>query len=382
MIYQSYDKTSNIWNIPNGEDEKLFERFDMRYVQADSSQIAIQSTKTPETLGVLKVVHLGSFDVPSNYQLGGIVGPNLSGTLSDTVVYLSQKSSPTVFAKLESFTGLNFTSREFPAAFAEGLKPNFDHGFQHLFGGNDTFLAAKGSAKPDGIRGYAGNDTFTGFGDDDPGSNMEQFKGSDFFDGGEGIDAAVYQGRFSDYRIIKNPKVWDRMSEAAPNFLSGHRVFDSIKNRDGTDDLVNVERLRFADKNVALDFTSGQNGYKAAMFIGAAFGASSLGEFFAPALALIDQGNSTEQLSSLVVNLGLIDSRIGATNKAFVAHVYTNVVGFAPDPLSQAVYENSLNQGVYTKAGLLTLAATAAPLENRINLLGLQDHGLEYTPFL
>ncbi|MGY4234673.1 Ca2+-binding RTX toxin-like protein [Bradyrhizobium sp. USDA 4449] len=73
----------------------------------------------------------------------------------------------------------------------------------------------------DTVYGGPGNDTITGG------------AGNDVIDGGDGIDTAVYAGNVADYRIEFN----------GDQIL----VSDGVSNRDGSDQLTNIEFLRFAD---------------------------------------------------------------------------------------------------------------------------------------
>ena len=57
--------------------------------------------------------------------------------------------------------------------------------------------------------------------------------GDDRIDGGEGTDTAVYSGDKSEYRI----------EEGEGTMV----VSDSIEGRDGTDELVGIEHVVFAD---------------------------------------------------------------------------------------------------------------------------------------
>jgi serralysin len=70
--------------------------------------------------------------------------------------------------------------------------------------------------------------------------------GDDVIDGGTGIDVAVYTGAHSSYAV-------SFASSAASS------VSDKTANRDGTDQLTNVERLSFTDGTLALDIAPGQN---------------------------------------------------------------------------------------------------------------------------
>ncbi len=60
--------------------------------------------------------------------------------------------------------------------------------------------------------------------------------GNDDIDGGSGSDEAVFNGQRSEYFIQKSG--------------AKHSISDSVANRDGKDQIVNVESLRFSDKTV------------------------------------------------------------------------------------------------------------------------------------
>lgn len=93
-------------------------------------------------------------------------------------------------------------------------------------GGNDTINAGSGD---DNIDGGTGNDSIVG------GS------GNDFIDGGEGFDRANFSGNATDYEVTRNSDgtitVKDLRAESP----------------DGTDRVVNVETLAFADSWLPID---------------------------------------------------------------------------------------------------------------------------------
>jgi Ca2+-binding RTX toxin-like protein len=104
--------------------------------------------------------------------------------------------------------------------------------YEHLTGGlgNDTLV---GSARSDYLNGGADNDLITG------GS------GNDVIDGGEGaVNIATFTGNKSDYNIT-----WDGGNLSI-------RVADAVAGRDGVDQLINTQILRFADGDVVLDAES------------------------------------------------------------------------------------------------------------------------------
>ena len=84
--------------------------------------------------------------------------------------------------------------------------------------GNDQLF---GDAGGDYLYGGAGNDSLTG------GAN------NDYLHGGSGIDTAIFSGNYNQYSIISG----------STNMI----VTDTVTNRHGTDTLVQVERIEFAD---------------------------------------------------------------------------------------------------------------------------------------
>jgi hypothetical protein len=83
----------------------------------------------------------------------------------------------------------------------------------------------RGNERDNILRGSQAANTFIGMG------------GDDAVDGREGLDTAVYRGRLSEYHIE---------IEGGVAF-----VIDLVEGRDGSDTLVDVERLRFADAEVS-----------------------------------------------------------------------------------------------------------------------------------
>jgi hypothetical protein len=96
--------------------------------------------------------------------------------------------------------------------------------------GDDTIFGLGGD---DRISGLAGNDKFTGG------------AGNDTIDGGAGIDHALYTGDASSYRIVHNSD----SSIVVADIRAGAP--------DGTDTLVNVERIDFTGSVLALDTNHG-----------------------------------------------------------------------------------------------------------------------------
>ena len=183
------------------------------------------------------------------------------------------------------------------------------------------------------------------------------------------------------------------LNEPYSNFSSSiSGTTDVIKDSSGSLGILtlnNIQRVKFSDgSEVALDFQPSQNGFNAAMMIGTAFGANLVPTYFSAAISLYDQGQANSQIATLIEQISLIETQLGipndnsaSSNKAWVDFVYKNVVGSLPDLLSEAVFTQYLDNGTYSRAQILTLAANAADassgtIASQINLTGLQSKGL------
>lgn len=234
------------------------------------------------------------------------------------------------------------------------------------FAGNDAFIGSEqgnGEGDDDGVNGYAGNDTFQGNAHSTgSSSNMDKFYG------GDGIDTAVFHGTAAQYQVRWSDYVW------MPDGLSGggYQVVDMVSGRDGTKALRTVERLMFSDKSVALDIDAGGNALETLQFIGV----------IAPALqgdlnirgtilSLFDQGKSMQEMSQLALDLGLITS----DNTALAKTVFKNLFNTTADPDQNLT--NAL-VGFIEQNGDAQFLATVAGMSINVDLVGLQQHGMEF----
>ena len=183
------------------------------------------------------------------------------------------------------------------------------------------------------------------------------------FEGLAGIDTLVLQGLRAGYTLEGAGSSW--------------KVSDLTPARDGADVLSQIERLKFADMNVALDL-NGVAGSTARIF-GAVFGEASIGkrEWVGIGLRLADDGISMTDLSRLALKVVL-----GAayTNVQVVNLVYANLFHSSPDPATRAALTGLLDSGAYSVDTLVAFAAASDVNAANIGLVGLQVHGLEYFP--
>jgi serralysin len=211
--------------------------------------------------------------------------------------------------------------------------------------GHDDTLA--GNAAANWLLGGLGNDRLEGRG------------GNDLLDGGNGLDTAAYGSARAGYSVTPT--------------TAGHAVSGGAT---GDDSLVSVERLSFTDRQVALDL-DGHAG-TVAKVIGAVFGADSVqnAQYVGIGLGLLDSGMSGDALAQLA-----LDARLGlqAGSQAVVDLLWGNVIGGAAPQGERDAYIALLDQGVYSAASLVRMAADSAPNQVNIDLVGLAAHGLDYS---
>jgi hypothetical protein len=209
-----------------------------------------------------------------------------------------------------------------------------------------------GTAGADTLRGGVGNDWLVGD------------AGNDSLNGGAGLDTAGFTLGRSGYTVTHT--------------TSGFTV-TAKSGSDGTDSLVSVERLKFADMGLALDLND--HAGEVAKILGAVFGRDAVANAAYAGIGLyyLDGGMTYESLTQLA-----IDARLGAgaSHQAVVDLLYTNVVGVSPPADEQAYYVNLLDSNAYTVAGLAVMAADIDINQNNIDLVGLSQQGLEYVPYL
>jgi hypothetical protein len=184
----------------------------------------------------------------------------------------------------------------------------------------------------------------------------------DTIDGGSGTDTVAYAGSRTTYSVAHSG--------------GGYSVSSSVE---GGDLLLDVERIRFGDYNLALDL-DGVAG-TAAKLVGAVFGRDFLEdrEIMGIAISLLDAGMSYQQLSKLAVGTGIFASLAGSHSHAdFVAYVYENVMGVAIGAAELALYTGLLDSGDMTQGAFALIAAESPMNQLQIDLVGLTQSGLEY----
>ena len=187
--------------------------------------------------------------------------------------------------------------------------------------------------------------------------------GTDFFDGGLGLDTVVYNGPMERYTINK----------------TGNRyVVSEPTGSDDTDYLINIERLQFSNTKVALDMTG--NAGDAARLIGALLGPSYVKDkaLAGVVIGLLDQNYSTQTIATLGLGTSTYIGLAGSSsNEDFVKHVFKNVIGRPPAEAELQTYVGMLSAGT-SQAALAVMAADTEFTAEKIGLAGLVLNGWEF----
>lgn len=242
---------------------------------------------------------------------------------------------------------------------------------------NNSFSTAKintaslFSEDLDYIDGGAGNDLLYGGNSSDI---ILGGLGNDLIDGGSGTDTVRVDGLFgsgvnTNYSISKfNDGSWNI------SFIGPTIAIYPPPATNGTDKLINVERLRFTDKSFALDLDG--NAGTTAKILGAVFGKESLNNknYVGIGLSYLDGGWTYEKLAALA-----LDAAGAKTNDQIVSLLWTNVVGAKPTAEDKQPFIALLENGM-TAGSLAQYAADTSFNITNINLVGLAQTGIEYIP--
>jgi len=205
-----------------------------------------------------------------------------------------------------------------------------------------------------------------------PDKTVLLYKDQNFTDGvgGEtilgnwGLDSVTYKGTRQDYTVTLG--------------TAGADVRDN-KGLNGTDLLVQIERIHFSDMSLALDL-QGHAG-EVLQILGAVFGAEAIHNkaYVGIGLRYLDQLNFTAtELMALALNVRLGDQ---VTNPAEVVRtLYQNVVGSLPTASVQQEFVGLIETGQHTPVSLAMLAAQTSLNLTQVGLMGALAVPLEYLP--
>lgn len=235
---------------------------------------------------------------------------------------------------------------------------------------------AIGSAGPDMLYGNAYNNRLDGGGDDR----------QDQIDGRDGVDKAIYSARRSDYELKRaTPPAdpsdpWLGDIEARKEYTVTRKGTDSKLSQDW---LVNIERLAFSDKSVALDLQVGEASATAVGLVTALLGRQALPD---QALmgALIHHADfmDARSMAEVLVSSGTTAALAGGGSDAdLVQLLYRNVIGHAPSVHDRQVIVDDAHAHGFSQADIVSVIAGLPQTFARADLVGLQQQGLTYLEY-
>jgi hypothetical protein len=191
-------------------------------------------------------------------------------------------------------------------------------------------------------------------------------------EGTSSIDTYTFQGDSDDYTL--------NFDEDSGIVATSNLINNLVNNLEFN--LNNYERVVFDDTAIAFDLVDGKAGTVFSV-VAAAFGTADVTpKLMGKALAYYDQGVSTTQLANMIINsTNFAEDAGGVSNETFVKNVFKNVVGRASTLAETSEFVALIENKTYTKASLLSIAATLEDFQDTINLVGMQTTGVEYTPF-
>ena len=216
-----------------------------------------------------------------------------------------------------------------------------------------------GSPAADVLIGTASADTLSGLAGDDV---LIGLAGNDSIDGGAGIDTSVYSGNRATHTVTR---VGSSLTVAHPS------------GADGTDTLVNVERLQFADFNLAFD-VNGNAGQTYRLYQ-AAFNRIPDQEGLGYWINGMDHGMTLLEVAQGFIGSAEFQGLYGArpTNGQLVNLLYSNVLHRAPDQGGYDYWVYQLEHGMTREQALTGFSESP---ENQAALIGVIQDGMAYIP--
>lgn len=209
-----------------------------------------------------------------------------------------------------------------------------------------------GSPQADRITGSGVANTFSGGG------------GNDQIDGGEGIDTVLFGAARSAFTVTLTDGAWVVRGPVT----------------EGTDQLKNIERLRFTDAGLVLDMQASQAGGQSALLIGAVLGRDLMlakKELMSTVVGLFDQGFGLEVLAGALTRLPIWGGVLTPTDALADRARYLLTVANRTVPTSAEVEAAAKDMEALGQGAVLAKLAASAANAQQVGLVGLQSTGLE-----
>ena len=366
-----------------------------KYTSAQSSADGLNTTppNLNDAMGLVGSDPVNRISTVSNYITGTY--PNFSISVSSTqaIASFSASENPEVF---NGVFATSFTSTNVGDIFSQisGTVTGFTSGthgaltdrysvsgisidahtyfntatWANILTGGDTLIGGVGN---DELQDYGVNNIFRGLGGNDT-----------FIAAAGGVNSAVMRGKVADYSILAT----NNISHDGLTGLSGFTVDDSVSNRDGFTQLVNINRLSFTDTMVALDTGANQTAGNAYLLYQAAFNRTPDTPGLGYWIAQMDKGANV--ITGVAENFILSNEFKGLygsspTVDQFTNLLYVNVLHRSADAAGLKYWED---QFAGTGFNLLTQAQTlnnfAISNENQANAATQIAHGIHYQAYV
>ncbi len=201
-----------------------------------------------------------------------------------------------------------------------------------------------------------GGDKLTGSNQNDIFINGD---GSDYFNGRNGIDAAVYKNKVSAYTI---------------GFNADNISVSDVQNSSIIDKLQNLERIRFDDATIALDIDG--NAGQAYRLYQAALDRTPDERGLAGWIKFMDEGGTLTNMARQFIDSQEFRTKYGALDdRNFVNQLYLNVLDRNGEPAGITGWVGGLANGL-TRADVLKGFSESS--ENQANVIGQIKNGIPY----
>lgn len=248
---------------------------------------------------------------------------------------------------VQNMFALSFSTPITAQTLNEFTEPKSNLDYEHFFSGNDTYRTTAEASfdSSSSMFLYDGNDKLY--------QNHHVMKWNDNFYGGSGIDTLILPSLHSNYTIQASNYVWDSIHDVGN--LPGHFVSDLTGNINTTQ-INEVERLQFADGNIALDSAKGENAGMAYRIYKAAFDRVPDAEGLGFWINALDQGYSLEQVATIVMTSPEFQQVYGvnSSNNVFVNLLYQHVLHRDADSDGLNFWNSALNAG-YSRGAVLAV---------------------------
>lgn len=191
--------------------------------------------------------------------------------------------------------------------------------------------------------------------------------GSDNFDGGPGRDTVEYLGIRANFSVTSQ--------------TNNRAIVQNLAGTEGSDYLISVERLQFADAKVALDLGPRDCAGQAVLLIGAVLGKEltlAKKELMGTVIGLFDEGYDMGALAGALMRLPIWAGVLTPTNSKADIAAYLFRVTNGHEPSNLELQAAVAQMGAQVEGAYLASLAASAANQLQVDLVGLAAKGFEY----